>query len=387
MTVAVPVQTTYPPAMPALIAIPDDLLPTQAVVARLLEQVEARIEGALTSDLPPVQRLVRHVERYRGKMVRPTLVALCALACSARGGGGGSGGGNGIRRNAGAQEDAEALPGALQADLVTIAAVCEMIHLATLVHDDVLDEADTRRKSRTVNALHGNETAVILGDYLFSTAYHLCSTLDTSEAALLIGATGMTLCTGELLQLHHREDFSLDEPTYFEIVRRKTASLIAAACRLGASRALRGGTAIGGTALQSRDAVDRLEQFGYDIGVAFQIQDDLLDLTGEQSVVGKSLGKDAEKGKLTLPVIHHLATADPVTRGRTLSILDDQSIAAAERSGALVHALRSTDSVAHARATAESLVRRAQHALNPLPDTPAKQMLLLMADTVITRAF
>jgi octaprenyl-diphosphate synthase len=344
--------------MSALLDVPAELQPVQAQLTAFLLRVEEQIQHALASDLPPVHRLVRHVERYRGKMVRPTLVGVTGLA-------------------AGATE--------LSADHVKVAAVCEMIHLATLVHDDVLDEADTRRRASTVNALHGNETAVILGDYLISAAYTLCSTLDTNEAALVIGQTGMTLCSGELLQLHHRENFSLDEPTYYEIVRRKTASLIAAACRLGASATLRRSPSPAGP--QPADLVARVEAFGLDIGVAFQIQDDLLDLTGEQSVVGKSVGKDVEKGKLTLPLIHHLTTADAPQRGRSLVLLDDASISPAQRTRALVTAMSGTDSIAFAQAQALRLIRRAQAAIEPLPPTPARQMLHLMAEAVVSRAF
>lgn len=367
--------------MTALLDIPPDLAPVQLAVTSALERVEAQIELALRSDIPVVDRLIRYVERYRGKMVRPTLVMLAGLAADTH-----------AAHTALAPHTPHAPPPSAGAAAtltdghVKVAAVTEMIHVATLVHDDVLDEASTRRRSSTVNALHGNETAVILGDYLFSCAYTLCSTLETNEAALLIGRTGATLCTGELLQLHHRADFSLDEDTYFEIVRRKTASLIAAACRLGAARtlALRGSST---EAPAARDLLQRLERFGEDIGVAFQIQDDLLDLTGEERVVGKNLGKDIEKGKLTLPLIHHLAAADPAQRGRSLSILADHALAGPERSGVLAAAMNDTGSIAHARRVAEDLVRRAQGALEPLPPTPAKRLLMLMAEAVVSRTF
>lgn len=354
--------------MPALIDIPGDLAgelsAAQVAVVGALERVERQIEAALLSEIPVVDRLVRYVERYRGKMVRPTLVMLAGLAAAGSSAG----------------------PATLTDGHVKVAAVAEMIHVATLVHDDVLDEASTRRRSSTVNALHGNETAVILGDYLFSCAYSLCSTLETNEAALIIGRTGATLCTGELLQLHHRADFSLDEDTYFEIVRRKTASLIAAACRLGAARSL-AGAGIDAASPQARDIVARLERFGEDIGVAFQIQDDLLDLTGEERIVGKNLGKDIEKGKLTLPLIHHLAVADPAQRGRSLSVLANHALPGSERSSVLAAAMTATASITHARTVAEGLVRRAQEALAPLPDSPAKRLLGLMADAVVSRAF
>ncbi|MBY0260783.1 MAG: polyprenyl synthetase family protein [Phycisphaerales bacterium] len=352
---------------------PSDLPSASAIalgelMAASFSRVEREFDRALRSDLPPVQRLVEHLESYRGKMLRPALVVLSGLA---------------------AHPDAPAVARALDAGadassrLVTdahikIAAVCEMIHMATLVHDDVLDEADIRRKGATVNRLHGNEAAVILGDYLFSTAFSLCSSLDSQAASLLIGQTGMTLCAGELLQLHHRENYSIDEPTYFEIVRRKTGSLIAVACRLGAmqSRAATG----------ADDVCTRMERVGMDLGVAFQIQDDLLDLTGNQAVVGKPLRRDLELGKLTLPVIHHLATATPTQRGRTLAMLDDAPGMSAALAKSLLDALEITKSIQHARDEAARLVARAKANLAALPDTPARALMLTMADQVVSRS-
>lgn len=348
--------------MAALLDVPPELAAIQSTLADALRRVEGRFNDALRSDLPPVDRLCAHVESYRGKMLRPALVALCGLA---------------------------ARPGsAVSDDHITVAAVCEMIHMATLVHDDVLDEADVRRKGATVNRLHGNEAAVILGDYLFSAAYHLCSGLPGElgrRTALMIGQTGMTLCAGELLQLHHREDFSLDEPTYFEIVERKTASLIAASCRLGA---LHAGA--------DEEEAERFATFGMRLGVAFQIQDDLLDLTGSEAVVGKPLRRDVELGKLTLPLIHHLAAAGQGQRGRTLALIgaDPDPAGGGSNPGGgrggkslLQAVLNETGSIAHARESAVSLVAQARTALDPVPDSPAKRVLLLMADAVVDRSF
>ena len=114
-----------------------------------------------------------------------------------------------------------------------VAAVVEMIHMATLVHDDVLDEAEIRRRGRTINGLHGNEMAVMLGDYLISNAFHLCSTLGKPWISLELGSTTNTLCEGELIQLFNRNNMKLDQETYTTIVENKTASLIGASCRLG----------------------------------------------------------------------------------------------------------------------------------------------------------
>ena len=142
----------------------------------------------------------------------------------------------------------------------TLAAVVEMVHMATLVHDDVLDNADERRKQPTINTISGNEAAVLLGDYLISHAFHLCSSLNSQQASRIIGATTNTVCEGELLQNHHRGNMELSETQYLEIVRRKTAALTAATCELGAMYA---------------DAEPRviaaMKKYGLSSGIAFQI--------------------------------------------------------------------------------------------------------------------
>ncbi|MDX2017459.1 MAG: polyprenyl synthetase family protein, partial [Planctomycetota bacterium] len=270
--------------MAAFFDLPPDLAPLSGVIARGLERVVDRFDEQLRSDLPPIARLVRHVERYRGKMLRPTLVLVGGLAAHPRA--------------------AAAEPDAILTDAhTTLGAVCEMVHMATLVHDDVLDEAETRRRGQTVNRLYGNEPAVMLGDYLIAASYRLCSSLPTPDAARAVAEAAVVTASGELLQLHHRDDLSLDEPTYFEIVRRKTGVLIATSCRLG-------GWASGA----AEPALRALETFGTETGIAFQIQDDVLDLTGSESTVGKSVGKDLEKGKLTLPLLMHLARAQGADR-------------------------------------------------------------------------
>ncbi|MBA4027732.1 MAG: hypothetical protein C0475_01060 [Planctomyces sp.] len=359
--------------MPAMLDVPAHLLPLQSRLADAAAAVHLRLARELASDIPAVNRLCRHLERYHGKMLRPALVFLCGWAAAAP------------EAPAGPPPEAD-LP--IADPHLGLATVCEMIHVATLVHDDVLDDADTRRGGVTVNALRGNEAAVILGDFLFSAAYRLCSSLGDPDAAVAIAQCGMTLCAGELLQLDHRLDYSIPEDTYFGIVERKTASLIATACRLGARAS--------GAPAAVQDALHR---FGLRLGVAFQIQDDLLDLTGLQSVVGKPMGKDVEKGKLTLPLIHHLAAAQPERRARTLRLIDDMTpqppqaplptqahADAPPHLDALRAAMRQTDSIAHARAVAADLVERAKADLAALPDNAPRRLLAVMADAVITRA-
>ncbi|MEM9064204.1 MAG: polyprenyl synthetase family protein [Planctomycetota bacterium] len=341
---------------------PESLRPVQAVIDDALERVEIRFDTQLDSDLPPVRGLTSHVERYRGKMLRPSVAVLCALA-----------------NERDIDERLAAGRAKANVETVTLGAVCEMVHMATLVHDDVLDEADVRRRGETINALRGNETAVILGDYLIASAYHLCCQIDDQAYAKEIGRVSMELCAGELLQLHNRDSFSLDEMTYFEIVKRKTGSLIGAACGLGAR-----------TGGASDRMCDAFREFGIALGVAFQVQDDLLDLLGEERTVGKSVNKDIEKGKMTLPMIHHLARATPEDRGKALSLLDaagHSTEEAADARTALQAALESTGSITFAENEARKLVESAKSGIESLPETLPKLVLMLMADAVVARSF
>ena len=318
-----------------------------------LEEVEARFRAELLSDLAPVNQLAEHVERYRGKMLRPTLV----LAASA----------------AGFADRADDT--VFQDAVVTVATVAEMVHMATLVHDDILDDAEMRRRGATINHLRGNEAAVMLGDYLISHAYHLCSSLPSASASRAIAAATNTVCEGELLQLHHRGDWELSERIYFEIIRRKTASLCGACCRLPAVLATDRPDGGGGPLAAA------LSLYGEKLGVAFQIVDDVLDLTGDAEQVGKTLGRDLAKGKMTLPLIRHLAVAGPTDLG-------DPETGGLEPAAAmrLRDAVLAGDGLAYARERAEALVADAREALmGAVPDGPARRLLLDVADAVVTR--
>ena len=325
---------------PAPLAAPD-------CIAGEMVAVASAFEAELRSDLPGVNRLVRHVGRFRGKMLRPVLVLLTGKACAAG--------------------------GEIGPAHVTLATVVEMVHMATLVHDDVLDEAELRRKGATINHLRGNEAAVLLGDYLISHSYHLCSSLDSQAAARAIAATTNRVCEGELLQIENRNNLDLDEATYLEIVSRKTAALTAACCRLGALYAGADGP-----------TVAAMERYGLSLGIAFQIQDDLLDLLGETRHVGKTLGIDVEKGKLTLPLIHFLRTAPPEHRALLKSLL--ATGAEVDRVEKIRNLVLPSGSIEYARRRARELVHEAQGCLDALAEGEAKHVLAAMAEFVVTRA-
>ncbi len=240
------------------------------------------VSGIMSSHLDNKHREINNVcgelSAYKGKLLRPSLLLLSWRSVS---------------------RSSEPPLSVLRA-----AAVVELIHLATLVHDDVLDEADLRRGKRTLNSLRGNEAAVMLGDYLLSSAFHLCSTIKSVELNLLLGEVTNTLCAGEFVQLFHRNDVDLDIDSYYQIIRDKTASLIAASCEMGAM-----------LGCGSAGAVEALKNFGGLVGTAFQINDDLLDLLAKRKDIGKPAGRDLEKGKLTLPVIVMLSSNPSLKAG------------------------------------------------------------------------
>lgn len=275
-------------------------------------------------------------------MLRPTLVLLTGQAC-----------------------------GRISDEHITIATVVEMVHMATLVHDDVLDEAELRRKGATINHLRGNEAAVLLGDYLISHSYHLCSSLDSQYAARVIGRTTNEVCEGELLQIDNRGNVDLGEQTYFDIISRKTASLIAACCLLGAKFAGMDDT-----------SAAKLEQYGRALGIAFQIQDDVLDIVGDSGVVGKTLGIDVQKVKMTLPLIHFMRHAPAEHRSLLRSLLLTPDPDKLEK---ICNLIVPSDSIAYAREKAKAYVREAQAGVSEVLDAEARRPLELLAEYVIRR--
>jgi octaprenyl-diphosphate synthase len=313
-----------------------------APIAAELAEAERIFEAELGSRFPFVQQLVDHCANFRGKRLRPALVLLTGQAC-----------------------------GGVTPAHPVLAAVVEMIHTATLVHDDVLDEAEIRRHAATVNADWGNETAVLLGDYLFTHSFHLAASLESTLACRWIGRATNLVCEGEMQQVHNRGNFGLTESEYFAIIRGKTAELTAVSCRLGAHYA-------GASAA----AVEAMEGYGRDLGVAFQIADDLLDIWGEESATGKSLGTDLEKQKLTLPLIRLLSTASPPTAAAVRRLLAGAN---PKHRHDLRPYLESSGALAYAWDRARHHAGLAAEALEILPDSPARSTLRSLAAYVVRR--
>ncbi len=313
-----------------------------APIAAELVEAERIFEAELGSRFSFVQHLVDHCADFRGKRLRPALLLLSGRAC-----------------------------GTVHSAHPVLAAVVEMIHTATLVHDDILDEAMVRRHAATVNAEWGNEPAVLLGDYLFTHAFHLAASLESTLACRWIGHATNLVCEGEMQQIHHRGDLNLDEETYFAIIRGKTAELTAVSCRLGAHYAG-----------APQTVVEALDEYGRELGVAFQIADDVLDLWGEERTTGKSLGTDLEKQKLTLPIIRLLTTAPAPIAARVRRLLSEPHPDRRE----LRSYLDPSDALEYSWELAKDHAAQALAQLDVLDESDAKGVLRNLTQYVVRRA-
>jgi octaprenyl-diphosphate synthase len=311
-----------------------------------IQEELARVEALLVSELKNphafVDELTRHAFRLAGKRLRPALLLLSAKAV-----------------------------GDITEEHIKLAAVVEMIHAATLVHDDILDEATVRRHRETVNVRHGNEASVLLGDFLFTHAFYLASMTGSTFACRTIGRATNITCEGELRQVHAAGRLDLSESEYLAIIEAKTAELCACSCELGAHFA-------GGTL----EAVRALASFGRHLGIAFQIIDDVLDLVGRQETVGKSLGTDLEKRKATLPIIRLLHDAAEEERAAVVEILTRNGN---HRAADLSPWLARSGAVEYARDVAARHVRKAIDNLQNVPAGPIRDMLGQVAEFVLMR--
>lgn len=313
-------------------------------IADSLAAVEQRFAAELHSPYASLVPVLRHGTQLGGKRMRPALLLLSAQAT-----------------------------GGINEDHIVLATVIEMVHTATLVHDDVLDVAQLRRHVETVNAKWNSDTSILLGDFLFAHSFYLAATLSSTEACQWIGAAARRVCEGELRQVLGRNLIDIDQPTYIDLIRGKTAELCQVACRLGAQ-----------FAAAPAEQVAALGAFGDALGIAFQIADDYLDLWGDNDTIGKTLGTDIEQGKLTLPIIRLLETAEPSRRAAIIAALQGPT---ANRLQLIRPLLDDSDAADYTANTARQYRDRAIAALSGLPDTPAVASLRAMATFSIARRF
>ncbi|MFN3629946.1 MAG: polyprenyl synthetase family protein, partial [Casimicrobiaceae bacterium] len=316
-----------------------------------LARLDARLAEALASDVPLVNTIASYIVNAGGKRLRPILTL---LAC-------------------------EALGGDRESDLtISLAAVIELIHTATLLHDDVVDESDLRRGRATANAAFGNAASVLVGDFLYSRAFQLMVATERPRVLDILAEATNRIAEGEVMQLMAIGRLDLSVAEYMRVIDAKTAKLFEAAGALGAIAAGAG-----------EDELRTVADYARHLGAAFQIADDVLDYRGDADALGKRLGDDLAEGKLTLPIIIALERADPPTQSHLRGILSrNRERHALHDASALPDVLRQLEACGALDASLEHAATEAQHAhrlASALPPTKARDWMLQLTTYAICR--
>lgn len=315
------------------------------LIEREISLVEEEFERQVSSNIQVIDYLGDYIRSSGGKRVRPALLILAAYAV----------GGDGRREN-----------------VIRLATVMEMLHTATLVHDDIIDNADLRRRRPSVNARFGNQTAVLMGDWLYMSAFE--TTLQERSLEILDIITRLTrkMTEGELIQLTAIGRLDIDEEEYLDILRRKTAYLFCACCEVGAI--------LGGADRNVRQA---MSDYGLELGIAFQLSDDLLDVTADTKTLGKTAGSDLLEGKLTLPFIY-LREHKPTLRPQLERVMLDGEYRAISRDH-LITLLNDFDILKRIKQQASDHASRAKKSLELLPESAYRSSLEAVLAFVVER--
>jgi len=311
-----------------------------------LERVEKKISQALKTENVFIQQMVDYLAHSTGKRVRPALAILSAKYC-----------------------------GQLSEETISLGAALEMLHVATLIHDDIIDNSAVRRKQKTLNFKWGNEISVLMGDYVFASSFYLMAKDLPKDVVSSLADTTNVICHGEISETFNRFNVDLTEEQYLEVIKEKTAVLFAASCQTGAMLA-------GGDTL----TVKNLYRFGLGIGMAFQVIDDTLDFVGKQNKVGKPVMSDLREGKLTLPVIYCLGSATKAENKKLKSIILRKVKTAADLKFLNV-LLKKYDTINRSIQKAKYFVEDAKAGLTELNGNGGKAQFVQFADFLINRDF
>jgi octaprenyl-diphosphate synthase len=309
-----------------------------------LEKLEDSIDRLLTTRVAFIKDVVHHLIRSGGKRVRPILVILSSKLC-------------------GCDND----------DPLPYAAIVEFIHTATLLHDDVVDNAETRRGNATANTVWGNESSVLVGDFLFSKSFDLMVLNQNAEILKVMSRATTDLAEGEILELLKTSDVRTTEEEYYEVIQAKTAVLLSAACEVGAL--------LGNVDQEKRTA---LRDFGFHVGMAFQLTDDLLDYVSSDRVLGKDTGRDLKEGKVTLPLIHALKSATVEERGFIEQALTKPRTTVKDFQKTK-EIIEKYNGLAYAARVSRGHVDAAKDLMEVFPDSPHKKALIDLADYIVSR--
>ena len=309
-----------------------------------LQQVEKYINEYITSEIKLIPEVAHHLIDSGGKRFRPLLLLISAGICSYRGG--------------------QRFP---------LAAAMEFIHTATLLHDDVIDQATIRRGKTSANNVFGNAVSVLVGDFLCFKSFRLLTEAGNLDILQLISRIAYIMSEGEVFQLIKRGDINLTEEEYLTIIEKKTAVLISAACATGA---------ILGSA--SPEKIDALSQFGKNIGMAFQITDDILDYTGKEQEFGKSIGKDLEEGKITLPLIFAIKQSTEEEKDKIKEIITRKK-GSQKAAREILRLIKKYNGIDYSLQRAEKFIRDAQIQLNVFSECLEKSQLNAVAEYILSR--
>lgn len=307
-----------------------------------LDMIEQALEETIQSEHPVLKEASMHLLQAGGKRIRPVFVLLSAKF------------------------------GDYNIEVIkNVAVALELIHTASLVHDDVIDNAELRRGAETIKAKWDNRIAMYTGDYIFARAVELMTKINKPEAHKLLSKTMVELCIGEIEQIKDKYNWEQNLRTYFRRIKRKTALLIAVSCQLGA------------VAAEAPDYIQRrLYQYGYYVGMAFQITDDILDFTGTQKQLGKPAGSDLMQGNITLPVLY--ALRDQSLRNEIIANFD---IHDSEKSKQIISLLKNSGGIEYSKEISDRYLQKALHALKELPNCKEKTALYNVAKYIGKRKF
>lgn len=320
-----------------------DLSAIRQPVTEDSKAVDALILKRLASDVVLINQIGHYIVNSGGKRLRPLAVLLAARAC-----------GYGGERH------------------VDLAAVVEFIHTATLLHDDVVDGSELRRNRDTANVLWGNDASVLVGDFLYSRAFEMMVEVGSMRVMEILAHATNRIAEGEVLQLLNTRDPDTDETRYMEVITRKTATLFEAGTRLGAV-----------LAGAPRAIEESAAAYGLNLGIAFQLIDDALDYSGEDSVLGKNVGDDLDEGKPTLPIIRAIAVGTPEQASALRAAIAEGG---RERLREVVSAIAATDAINYTARLARDYARRAQESLKVLPPGQARDALDGLAAFAVARS-
>ena len=312
-------------------------------IRKELDSFNEIFKSSLKSKVGLVDLVTKYILKQKGKKIRPVLVLSAAGLC-----------------------------GGITERSYRGAVLVEMLHTATLVHDDVVDAAEKRRGLPSINAVWKNKVAVLIGDYLLSRGLMLAVDGDDYDFLRVVTNTVKRMSEGELLQISKTRKLDINEETYYRIISDKTASLISTCCEIGAR-----------SATDDQKAIESLREFGESLGIAFQIRDDILDYTGKSSVIGKPLGGDIKEKKITLPLIYSLKQVDPKESDRIIKLIKSERKKG--RIQEVIQFVKDNGGIKYAESESDRYVEKAKNSIKDLPESDYKTSLNSLVDFVVNR--